>query len=259
MIAALRYEWRRLRSIRSTWILTALAWAQAFGLVFLITVVAASVTRGQGMVNPESMPETSLASLVPFVLYPIFPVLLSTLSAQAFGHDYRHGTIRLTLSAFPRRWQILLARVFMVLFFSVLVVLVTIATVAGLVELRSSVTYGFEWSTAAGTTGKFLVFIVLYLLLVMAITILTRILALGIVLPMVSMVFLENIISLVAQMKEEWHWVTNVLPTQNAVAWMTATDVDIVNVGSRGSLVPLSVLLVVLWAGAAWRFLGRDA
>jgi hypothetical protein len=45
---------------------------------------------------------------------PAALVLLAVLGGQAFGHEYRYGTIRPTAQAFPRRWQLLGAKMTMV-------------------------------------------------------------------------------------------------------------------------------------------------
>ncbi|MEY2635281.1 MAG: hypothetical protein RIS75_1221, partial [Actinomycetota bacterium] len=115
MIAALRYEWRRLSSIRSTWIITAISFAQAVGFIWLFASFTGTLLSGDGQaITPQP---TDFRTIIPFIFLPFFPLIVSTLAGQAFGHDYRHGTIRLTLSNFPNRGQILLARVGLLLGF----------------------------------------------------------------------------------------------------------------------------------------------
>lgn len=106
---ALRYEWRRINSIRATWILTGtvLVLAVAAGLgTFLISAVPWSAAVG-------GQPIGTLAGTVNAHI-PAALVLLTVLGAQAFGHEYRYGTIRPTVQAFPQRWQLLGAKMTMI-------------------------------------------------------------------------------------------------------------------------------------------------
>jgi len=105
----MRYEWRRINSIRATWILTGtvLAVAVMAGLgSFLVSVSPFGVAAG-------GPPIGTLAGTVNTYI-PVALVLVTVLGAQAFGHEYRYGTIRPTVQAFPRRWQLLDVKMTMV-------------------------------------------------------------------------------------------------------------------------------------------------
>lgn len=257
MISAMRYEWRRIKSIRSTWIMSAVVLLQTAGLVLMITAASDAFSDGQQM-RPSD--PTTLASLVPFIFLPIFPVLLSVIAAQAFGHDYRHGTIRLTLSAFPRRWNVLVARVLMALLFLIALAVSSLLAVAAVVTLRSDITGGFDWTSVPQVGWRLLAFISLYLLLVMCLVILTRNLALGIVLPMVSMLIVENIVWAISQGRESWSWIGDILPTLNAINWVNNYEsVDMGMFSVPASVLPMLVLTAVAALAASYRFLGRDA
>ncbi len=101
MSGALRYEWLRLRTVRSTYILVVLC------LVFTGLVAWGSannldrdqVTYAQALASGSSLP----------------PLLLGIVGVFAFGHEYRFGMIRPTLTALPRRSQVAAAKVVMVL------------------------------------------------------------------------------------------------------------------------------------------------
>ena len=258
MISALRYEWRRIKSIRSTWIMSAVVLVQTAGFVLMVT--AASDAFSDGQIAQPSSP-TTLSQLVPFIFLPIFPVLLSIIAAQAFGHDYRHGTIRLTLSAFPRRWNVLLARVMMALGFLFVLALLSLLSVVAVVTVRADITGGWDWSSVSGTGSRLLAFVALYLLLVMALVILTRNLALGIVLPMVSMLIVENIVWAISSARESWGWIGDVLPTLNAINWVTIDPSgDPMFMSSTPmSIWPMVGFTAVALAAAVYRFVGRDA
>lgn len=101
---ALRYEWVRLRTLRSTWWLTGLtlALSAVLGLPALgikhvgVLDYADLVTGGQGFFD--------------FVL----AILIGMIGVFAIGHEYRYGTMRPTLSAIPRRSTLMTAKVLMV-------------------------------------------------------------------------------------------------------------------------------------------------
>ena len=97
-MAIVAYENRRIRTIRSTWI------------ILLITLVlAGALTAGfSAMANldpatGERVGRGTLISVLAVLLSPIVLVPLSVMAAQSFGGEYRFGMIRLTLSTFPRR------------------------------------------------------------------------------------------------------------------------------------------------------------
>lgn len=101
---ALRYEWMRLRTLRSTWWLTGLSLliAGLLGLGALslkgpLTVVDYGdiLTGGGGAIF-------------------LVAILLSIIGVFATGHEYRYGTIRPTLSALPRRSAVLAAKVLVI-------------------------------------------------------------------------------------------------------------------------------------------------
>lgn len=106
---AIRYEWRRINSVRATWILTgtALALAVIAGLGTLL----AGVTIHGVAINGQQV--RTLAGIVNGYI-PAGLLLLSILGAQAFGQEYRYGTIRPTVQAFPRRGQLLGAKMAMI-------------------------------------------------------------------------------------------------------------------------------------------------
>ena len=106
---AFRFEWRRINSIRATWILTGivLVIAVAAGLgTFLISAAPWSAAVG-------GQPTRTLAGTVNTYI-PAALLLLTILGAQSFGQEYRYGTIRPTVQAFPRRWQLLGAKMTMI-------------------------------------------------------------------------------------------------------------------------------------------------
>jgi ABC-2 type transport system permease protein len=106
MTDALRYEWTRLRTIRSTWWLTGSAIGIAIALSVLIGWashhqfsrhgVTASDLDGFGPILVTQLAATgTIPSLLGF--------LLAMIGIFAWGHEYRHGMIRASLTALSSR------------------------------------------------------------------------------------------------------------------------------------------------------------
>jgi hypothetical protein len=93
----------------------------------------------------------------------------------------------------------------------------------------------------------------------MAIVMLTRIMALGIVVPLVMVLIVENLLILLGMWKAEWlsRWV----PFTNANAWVTSSNGESDFGGDilSGSPWPMFGLAAILTVGALYRFLRRDA
>ncbi|GLY31564.1 ABC transporter permease [Kineosporia sp. NBRC 101731] len=106
-------EWYRLRTLRSTWLITGLCLASSVGLAFAVVMVH------DGPFD---------ADLARSVLNPGQPaplaVLLGTLGVLAWGHDHRYGTIRPLLTLLPDRRVLALARTLVMTAYLLSVVLV---------------------------------------------------------------------------------------------------------------------------------------
>ena len=101
MTDAIRYEWVRIRTIRSTWWLSVIALVFGVGLSTLVAMgthfALSRTSRPRSRTwtdsGPPSPPFASFG--VPdFVAY-----LLAMVSVFAWGHEYRHGMVRATLTA----------------------------------------------------------------------------------------------------------------------------------------------------------------
>jgi ABC-2 type transport system permease protein len=101
MTELLAFEWRRMRSLRGTWVLLALA----VGFALL-----ADLAVGLGRFR-EPLDAEDLAVHVVQRDLMVRWLVAAAIGAQAFGHDFRYGTIRPTLLAFPRRGQVLAGKV----------------------------------------------------------------------------------------------------------------------------------------------------
>lgn len=88
----LRYEWRRVVSLRSTWIMVSVA-------IF----AAISVGYGTTVSSEGPQPDTQQI-LITGVSWPVL-IPIVVVAIQSFGHDYRYGTLVPFLLSFPRRWE----------------------------------------------------------------------------------------------------------------------------------------------------------
>jgi ABC-2 type transport system permease protein len=111
--SALRYEWVRLRTIRSTWVLSLFS-------VLLSGLVAFLVAKSTDHVGLSDYANVLIGGA------PFISLFMALVGVYAYGHEYRHGTIRATLTAVPQRASVFLAKMFVVVSWSVLVAAVSI-------------------------------------------------------------------------------------------------------------------------------------
>lgn len=249
MIANLTYEWRRLWSIRATWIMTVF-YLGATGLLG-----AGPLFLGDGSLGQQTW--KGLYSTNANVLCL---VMLSVVASQFFGHEYRYGLIRLTLSEFPRRERVLIAKTI------VLGSYVTISTLLGWVLLGiigAIAPQGSIGSIGAGLSinggepselWQVLVFSLAYCVIVMSVTMITRNLALGIVIPLLMSVVIEGLIIVFVQIADgKIDWILRLLPFDNGTRWLTSIP-DSPNAGFIFLTWVLGIYLI-----AAALFFKRDA
>lgn len=109
MIDALRYEYVRLRTIRSTYWLIGLALAFQLVMSMLIAWRMSLATRAPSGGDAFDILATIGASTG---FAPLFiAYIIGLLGVFSTGHEYRHGMIRATLTALPNRGQVFLAKV----------------------------------------------------------------------------------------------------------------------------------------------------
>ena len=105
MKAALAYEFIRLRTLRSTWLLTIAAL-----LMTLVSALALTVSPDVGVDGAQLGDQRAYAAVLAGAT-PYTPLLMGLLGAFAFGHEYRYGTMRTALSVLPNRSNLVLAKV----------------------------------------------------------------------------------------------------------------------------------------------------
>jgi len=226
MISALKYEWRRLWSIRSTYIVSA-------GYLVLIGLIAGGpLFTGSAPTDPsEAITWKALYSTPGFILCA---VVLSVVAAQTFGHEYRYGLIRLTLSEFPNRNVVILAKTLMLTIYVLIMNALAMAVLgvigafaqegdidpAGLREILPGVAIlPSLWIVPAFSVG--------YCLFAMGVTMITRNLPLGITVPLLLAVFVEMLLAaLLGLANGKLDWIALNLPMTNVQQWQSGYGMD---------------------------------
>jgi ABC-2 type transport system permease protein len=108
MTGALAQEWIRLRTLRSTWWLSAASLGVTFLLAVAFTLTAGSSTAARlalptGAGAPPVLGDQASFALVLSAAMQMTTLLMGLLGVFAFGHEYRHGTILPMLTSVPRR------------------------------------------------------------------------------------------------------------------------------------------------------------
>ena len=221
MSGALRYEWRRIRSIRATWILAACAVVLSGAFAFLFSAAITSAANSGSSGEAEGLDVSLAGSVSLSTTNLIVLVLLGTIAAQAFGQEYRHGTIRLTLTEFPKRTTVFVAKV--VVCCAVILATFVIGTVVAYLIL--SINPQVVGETGSAFLTYFLrtcIYLIGFSLIVFAITVLTRILALGVIIPLAFAGVAETLLaSLVGNYVS---WLPDTLPFLSGSNFVAGND-----------------------------------
>ncbi len=144
MTEALRFEWTRIRTLRSTYWLTVLA--------LLLSAAVAGIIAWIMRDDPIGVGEGGiiLTGGSAFSPLPFTAVFMGILGAFAFGHEYRHGTILATLAAVPRRGDVAFAKCLVIAIWS----LVVGAASVGLNWVVARVLSGQSLALVDGAAGR---------------------------------------------------------------------------------------------------------
>jgi ABC-2 type transport system permease protein len=175
--SAFAYEWVRIRTIRSTWWLTALAVVLGVGISTLFSWaihhdfsqsgVSQSDVDGLG---PAVVTQLAASGQIPSVVC----FVLAIIGIFAWGHEYRHGMIRASLTALNSRTALWVAKFVVVGAWVAVVAFVTqvLSGLVGVLYLHNYISvFGAEtWSII----GREVLYGVLLTWLAMAFTAVTR-------------------------------------------------------------------------------------
>jgi ABC-2 type transport system permease protein len=222
MIASLRYEWRRISSIRSTWILMAAAIALSAGFAGIYSaVLGADFSGDESGGQPIELTMTLVQGATQSAANLIVVVVLTTIAAQAIGQDYRHGTIRVTLTEYPNRTRVFFSKIIIALAVITVAFILSMAIAAVILAAGGNTAPGSE--DALGTLLRAWIYVLGFGLIVFSLTAITRILALGIVIPLVLAAVLEPLIS--ALLSSYVKWLPDALPFAAGTSFSGGTDV----------------------------------
>jgi ABC-2 type transport system permease protein len=240
MTSVLAYERVRATTVKSTFIFPLIGAAIAWAASILFIAMGADVD------------EVAIGSFVGQAFTPLSAVFLTIPFAQAFGHEYRDGTIRLALSEFPKRSQLFFAKLLVP---AVIAFLATVITIAGIALIASlgPVFFGYVSITGfdalLGIASREAIFVVLWGLLVAAITALTRNMAAGIAGVLIWGLIAENILGLL--LFDRARFLVDLLPIGQGFSWVQSGDTSLI--------FPMVGFAVVLTALSYLKFVRTDA
>ncbi|HEY8456991.1 MAG TPA: hypothetical protein VIL34_15475 [Actinopolymorphaceae bacterium] len=194
MIDAVRYEWVRIRTLRSTYWLT--------GLGLLLSAVIAGII---GWVMRDDSISAAWSGVIltggsAFSPLPFTAVFMGIVGIFSFGHEFRHGTILATLTAVPRRSFVVVAKCLVIAAWSFVVAVVGV----GLNWTVGSVVAGESLPLVRGVAGAavvgFVCFVVLWGLLGLGLGSLLRNVPAAVVLLLVFPLIVEPLIGTLAML-----------------------------------------------------------
>jgi ABC-2 type transport system permease protein len=166
VIDALRYEWLRMRTIRSTYWISGIAVTLGVGLSFLISMGSSIGFRDNGPPNRGEADFLAPAIATQFAAVNgpyILAYILGIMAVLVWGHEYRHGMIRATLTAIGSRSSVWAAKYAVLAVWVLAVALVTmlLSTAVGWLWLHDD---GVRFGTSElwQQIGRSLVYVLLF-------------------------------------------------------------------------------------------------
>lgn len=241
MNRVLNYELIRARTLKSTWIFPLIGIALSWVVAYFATSNDGVAFSSEGPPVYFTLPQILNNSFTPLSIF-----FITIPFAQAFGHEYRDGTMRLTLSAYPIRLKVFLAKILVPTAIAIFAVLIALLGIRVLFVAR--VPLG---STELGTETslRHLGFTVLWGLIVAAVVIFTRNMAAGIAGVVVWAAILEQLV--VGLLSTKWEKVGEYLPLLQGMNWTQN--------GESRSLAVIGITTALLVVLSGTKFLKRDA
>ncbi|MFS3129219.1 ABC transporter permease subunit [Nocardioides sp. Bht2] len=181
MNAALKYEWARLTSLRSTWWISGGAILISVGFTFFVAMSIQLSTPGEleGSADGDYSRFILDAAMTQFSnVDPSFYLLayiVAIMGVLAWGHEYRHGMIRATLTAVPNRNAVWSAKLIVVgAWVSAIVVITCLLSLLVTLLWFVGLDFEFDLPYLMGAVFSRIVFTVLLTWLVMGATVLIR-------------------------------------------------------------------------------------
>jgi ABC-2 type transport system permease protein len=201
MTAALRYEWVRIRTIRSTIWLSVVAVVFGTGLSFLISMGVSFSFHSTNPPGPGDLDGLGPGVATQFAALgaPYFVgYILAMIGVFAWGHEYRHGMIRATLTTLSSRTSAWVAKFVVVAAWVLVVAALTMlgSLLAGLLWLHDD-PVRLVTAETGGAIVRTLVYTVLLTWVAGAFTALTRNQTAALVLLFLWPLAVENVFTLV--------------------------------------------------------------
>lgn len=266
MTAALRYEWRRLVTLRSTYWLVGGSLAIAVTLSMLIAWGFSGVDLvrdGQPLVMGVIATQGAAGGSPLLIAY-----VMSLFGVFTFGHEYRHGMIRATLTAVHGRWSVFVAKIVVTTLVAGFTAL--LCTAQGVLVGRLFLPGLDMWSddvaqVVAGAT----IYTALFALVGLALATLFRNQIAALVLALLFPLAGETIIRLILVLPEAFDDIQQAagfLPFDAGAQMFVQLDVDDMlaflgyePLGAFGGGITFAVFTGLLLAGAGALFVRRDA
>jgi ABC-2 type transport system permease protein len=253
---ALKFEWVRLRTLRSTYWLIGSA---------LLLNAAIALFGAYGTRDFPHAPEYVGAIVTgggPFVPIPLAAVLLAAIGVFATGHEYRYGTIQPALTALPRRSALLAAKLVVPASVALVVaVLSVLLNIAAMLAVWGDVPGLTAWPVNEAIPG-YLVLVVLWTVVGAALAQLFRGVPSALVLLLVVPLIVEQLVVQLSSV-DQLTWLRPVLKFlpfmagQHILDLGGTSDIDLFSRWASGGVFAVFAALVLT---AAWTtFTRRDA
>lgn len=181
MIQALRYEWARITTLRSTWWITFATIGFCSGLTFLVCM---GLRLGSSEEITGTLDEDDSRQVVEMVMtqfsnfdpsFYLAAFIVAIIGVLAWGHEYRHGMIRATLTALPGRWTVWAAKHLVVgLWVSAVVTVTCLLSLVFALLWFGGLDIDFDVPAMLAAIGRRIVYTVLLTWLVMSLALLVR-------------------------------------------------------------------------------------
>lgn len=260
MSDVLRYEWTRIRTLRSTYWLVGLALVLSAGVAFLIGMATRNDPITPDLAGAVMMGSGGLGA-------GFLPIFMAIVGVLAIGHEYRYGTIQPTLTAIPQRSRLLIAK---------LIVVVAVALAAAAVSVVINTLLGMIfWSELPELTDAplneaipgFFVQVTIYTSLGLALALLFRGVPSAIVVLLVTPLIVEGLVTGLS-MIPALDWLQNIVPylpfgagdrltVTSAFDTGDAEQFDLLGRWEGGGV--FALFMAIILAAGWYRFQTRDA
>jgi ABC-2 type transport system permease protein len=198
MIGALRYEWVRLTTLRSTWWLTGASIFVAGGVSYLWSLALNNNDAMRGLGRPAAfaavLTQGASTSAIPLLV----AYIMGLFGVFTFGHEYRHGMIRATLTALPQRSNVLAAKIIVTAAWAGLVAVICLALGAlwGFVS-GSEVNFSVTVTGVPRVMLGYVIYVIMFTLIGLGVAAIVRNQTGAIVIMLVVPLVLETVLRLV--------------------------------------------------------------